>query len=190
MAALDRPSSTSRHLLNRARDGSTRALSALVGRELPRLRRWASGRLPAWARRGVDTADLVQDALIRSLRRLHSFEPQGRGALQAYLRQSVVNAMTDERRRAFRRPVHSGLPVDVAESGPSPLEKLLGEETSARYLAALNQLPETDRLAIVARFEQQRSFEQLGLILGKSPDAARMQVGRALERLTRMMAGG
>jgi RNA polymerase sigma factor (sigma-70 family) len=190
MPTLGPPGVTSRDLLRRAREGSTRALSALVGRELPRLRRWASGRLPAWARRGVDTADLVQDALIRTLRHLHTFEPQGRGALQAYLRQSVVNAMTDERRRAFRRPIHSELSVEVAASAPSPLEELLGHETSARYLAALHKLSETDRLAIVARLEQQRSFEQLGLILGKSPDAARMQVNRALERLTRVMAGG
>lgn len=183
--------STSLALLRRAQAGSRRAISALFARQLPDLRRWARGKLPGWARRGVDTADLVQDAVIRTIRNLHGFEPRGHGALQAYLRQSVLNAVRDEQRRAARRPTESGLHDEHAAASPTPLEEVLGRETSARYRGALARLPEDDQLALVARFEQQRSFEQIALILGRaSPDAARMRVKRALARLAREMAGG
>jgi RNA polymerase sigma-70 factor (ECF subfamily) len=41
---------TSLSLLERAREGDADALNALIARYLPRLQRWAHGRLPAWAR--------------------------------------------------------------------------------------------------------------------------------------------
>src|SRR5688500_19892281 len=49
------------NLLQRARAGDADALDALIGRFLPRLQRWATGRLPGWARDLADTHDLVQE---------------------------------------------------------------------------------------------------------------------------------
>ena len=51
-----------------------------MDRYLPRLSRWASGRLPRWARDLSDTDDLVQDTLIRSVANLGHFEARGEGA--------------------------------------------------------------------------------------------------------------
>ena len=51
-------------LLERAREGDQEALAAIFAREIPLLRRWASGRLPRWVRGTVDTDDLVQDTVI------------------------------------------------------------------------------------------------------------------------------
>ena len=62
------------------------------------LKRWAHGRLPA-AAVAIDTADLVQDAAINVIARLDTFEPRHVGAMQAYLRQSVINRIRDEMRR-------------------------------------------------------------------------------------------
>ena len=42
------------------------ALADLMQRFLPRLRRWASGRLPGPIRDMADTSDLVQDVLLQS----------------------------------------------------------------------------------------------------------------------------
>ena len=78
-------------LLDRARAGDEEALNTLFARHLPTLRRWASGRLPRWARDIADTTDLVQETIIATLRHLDSFEDRGDGALQAYLRQAVIN---------------------------------------------------------------------------------------------------
>ncbi len=104
------------------------------------------------------------------------------------MRQAVTNAIKDEQQRAFRQPPPSALPDQYPSQEPSPLEAALGRETAARYLSALNRLSESDRVAVVARVHQKRSFDQVALILGKSNDAARMQVNRALERLAREMA--
>src|SRR5215208_3378585 len=89
-------------LLARVRNGDRDALDALFSRCLPPLRRWARGRLPAAARGALDTQDLVQDTILNSLRRLDQFESRHEGALQAYLRQAVLNRIRDEARRFGR----------------------------------------------------------------------------------------
>ena len=68
------------------------------------LRRWTHGRLPRWARDVSDTPDLVQDVLLQTFKRLEHFQPQSEVALQAYLRQAVMNRVRDELRRHRRRP--------------------------------------------------------------------------------------
>ena len=92
------------HLIARARTGDQEAVERLFARHLGPLRRWASGRLPKWARDLTDTDDLVQDTLLRTLKRIGEFDPRGAGALQAYLRQAIVNAVREELRKKGRRP--------------------------------------------------------------------------------------
>ncbi len=48
---------------------------------------------------------------------------------------------------------------------------------------ALGELPERDRTAIILRFLDQQPFSEVGRALGVGPDAARMRVERALERV-------
>src|SRR5437867_3528690 len=108
-------------LIIRARGGDRLAVEALLQRSLPRLKRWAHGRLPSAARGHIDTADLIQDAAMNALARLDTFEPQHVGALQAYLRQSVINRIRDEIRKVARRPGKRELPDDLLSSDPSPL---------------------------------------------------------------------
>jgi RNA polymerase sigma factor (sigma-70 family) len=57
------------------------------------------------------------------------------------------------------------------------------DEISPVIDAELSRLPRKDRDAIVLRFFEDRSFAQIGTELGLSEDAARMRVGRSLERL-------
>ena len=79
-------------------------MEELFRRHLGPLQRWARGRLPNWARDLSDTDDLVQDTLLRTFKQLDCFDPRGVGALQAYLRQAIVNRVRDELRRKQRRP--------------------------------------------------------------------------------------
>jgi DNA-directed RNA polymerase specialized sigma24 family protein len=53
------------HLIERARAGDQEAIERLFARHLKPLQRWASGRLPKWARDLADTDDLVQDTLVQ-----------------------------------------------------------------------------------------------------------------------------
>jgi RNA polymerase sigma-70 factor (ECF subfamily) len=175
-------------LLERFKQGDEQAVGMLVERSLPPLKRWARGRLPQWARGLADTQDLVQDAVVRALPRLKTFEARHPGALQAYLRQAITNHIRDEIRKVNNRPVPTELRDSHADVGPSPLEQAIGQEGLERYEAALAKLRSADREAIVARLELQQSYEEVAIALGKpSADAARMAVMRAVKALIKAM---
>lgn len=177
--------------MRRAQAGEPDAFDALYRRYAVPLRRWASGRLPRHARSMVDTEDLVQEVLAQTLQRIGGFDPRHPGALQAYLRRGVLNAIHDELRRSRRAPAAVSLPSAPVPRAttPSPLEEAIGSELLARYDAALARLRESDRQAIVARVELQLSWKEVAAELGKpSVDAAQMALARALCRLAREMA--
>jgi RNA polymerase sigma-70 factor, ECF subfamily len=175
-------------LLARARAGDAQALEALIARYLPRLRRWASGRVPVWARDAGDTEDLVHDTLIDSLKHLDGFDHRGEGALQAYLRQAVLNRVRSQFRRAARRPAAMPIADDLEHGGPSPLEQAIGRQMTDRYEAGLASLAPEERELIIARVEMGYRNAELAAIFEKpSSDAARMAVARALARLAEAM---
>ena len=175
-------------LLAKARAGDRNALDHLFARAIPPLKRWASGRLPRWARGIVDTDDLVQETVINTLARIDVFEYRGDSALQAYLRQAVMNRIRNEIRRAMRHDAPDTLDSGAEDPGLSPLESLLGRETVEAYDAALAQLSDEEREAIIGRVELGLSYEELAAAMGRpSPDAARMAVGRALLKLGRLL---
>ena len=185
-----RPLSATTDLLQRARRGDQEALNDLFRRQLPPLRRWARGRLPKWTRDLRDTEDLVQETLTQTLRHVDDFEPRHEGALQAYLRQALMNRIRDEIRRVARHPTPAGLDDEdgFADAAPSPLEEAIGREAIERYEAALQRLRPEEREVIIARVELQQSYQQIAAAHGKSsPDAARMAVTRALVRLAEEM---
>lgn len=179
---------TSVELLAKVRAGDDEALERLLAHHVPRLRRWATGRLPAWARDRDDTDDLVQETVVRTLKKIGGFTPQHDGALQAYLRQALVNRIRDAVRRADRRPAAVPLDEEMEGHDVSPLEQAIGRESLARYDAALTELRDQDREAIIGRIELGQSYDELASALGKpSGEAARVAVHRALLRLAEVM---
>jgi RNA polymerase sigma-70 factor (ECF subfamily) len=179
-------------LIDRARHGDQEALERLFARHLKPLQRWARGRLPKWARDLADTDDLVQDTLLRTFKRIEDFEPRRVGALQAYLRQAVLNRLRDELRRKGRQPQEPAeLDALEADGSQSPLEEAIGREAVERYERALGRLRPEEREAIIARVEMDYSYEELAEALGKpTPDAARKAAQRALVRLAEEMKRG
>jgi RNA polymerase sigma-70 factor (ECF subfamily) len=178
-------------LVERAKRGDAEALNRLFARFLPALRRWASGRLPRWTRDVMDTDDLVQETVLRSVKRIEAFESRHEGALQAYLRQAVVNRIRDEVRRKKRSPAATELDENQSDGTVSALDLAIGREAVERYEAALARLRPEEREAIIARIEMDGSYREVAQALGKpSADAARMAVSRALLRLAEEMNRG
>ena len=160
----------------------------LFARHIPLLRRWATGRLPHWARDLADTGDLVQATALDAFRSLNKFEVRGDGALQAYLRQALMNRLRNELRRVSRKPVPAVLESGVVDDAQSPLEAAINREQLEKYSAALDQLSAEEREAIISRLEFGLSYTELAALLGKStPDAARKMVARALVKLAEQM---
>jgi RNA polymerase sigma-70 factor (ECF subfamily) len=167
------------------------AVEALLQRCLPSLKRWAHGRLPAAARGSIDTGDLVQEAALHAIQRLDVFEPRHVGAMQAYLRMSVINRIRDEVRRVTRRPAAEALPPEHPADATSPLEAAIQSESYERYRAALELLKHRDREMVVARVEAQWSLSEIAQRFGlRTADAARMAVTRAVRRLSGHMKTG
>jgi RNA polymerase sigma factor (sigma-70 family) len=171
-------------LILRARDGDVEACNELCARYLPRLRRWAHGRLPSWAREHLDTEDIVQDTLMQSVRQLPAFTPQHERAFCAYVSQALRNRLRDAMRRATTRPPGQALPIDLQAREPSPLEQAVGGQMLVRYDAALQRLSDRDRELILARVELGLGYEEIaGLLELTSIPSARVAVSRALVRL-------
>ena len=176
-------------LVVRARAGDRLAVEALLQRCLPGLTRWAHGKLPMAARGAIDTADLVQEATLHALGRLDAFEPRHVGAMQAYLRQSVINRIRDEVRRVTRRPTVVELPEEHPSDVTTPLEFAIKAESYERYKQALGSLKPRDREMVVARVEVQWSLVEIAERFGmRTVGAARMAVSRALRRLSSRMS--
>jgi RNA polymerase sigma-70 factor, ECF subfamily len=138
----------------------------------------------------ADTDDLVQETLAQTFKKIDGFEPRRVGALQAYLRQAVLNRIRDELRRKRRRPDMSELDALERDRGDSPLEQAIGREAEDRYESALTRLRPDEREAIIARLEMGYTYEELAEALGKpTPDAARKAAQRALARLAEETKG-
>ena len=175
-------------LLRRARTGDREALDRLFTRHLAPLQRWASGRLPRGARDLADTDDLVQDTLLRTLKSMDGFEPRRVGALQAYLRQAILNRVRDEFRHKQRRPDQTGIDDLQIGGGESPLEEAIGRQAVESYEQALARLRPEEREAIIGRVELGMSYADLADALGKpTTEAARKAAKRALLRLAEEM---
>ena len=125
-------------LVRRARTGDTAAENELCVRYLPRLQRWAHGRLPAWARGALDTHDLVQDTFIQVLRRIGEFEPRHEGAFHGL---SAPGADEPRPRRNPARDTGMRRRSRSIPRMPAPIRrrsrKPSGSETLERYESAL-----------------------------------------------------
>jgi RNA polymerase sigma factor (sigma-70 family) len=190
-SAMARPQPpTSWTLLARARLGDADALGDLLGRVLPALRRWARGRLPRWARAAADTPDLIQDAVLRTIRQLDTIELRGRDALAAYLMAAVRNRIRDEHRRLSVRGPSFELRDTIADPGASPFDEAAAGIRERRYREALDGLTPGERELIVGHVELGYTHAQLGCMTGRSANAARMALGRAIRRLAERMGDG
>jgi RNA polymerase sigma factor (sigma-70 family) len=175
-------------LLHQAKQGNAAALGALMTRYLPRLHRWATGRLPMHARSLMDTGDLVQETLLKAIQSLDDFEVRGPGGFQAYMRQAIQNRMLDQVRWAKRRAGSEEISENLVDRGPSPLEKAIGADLFERYEKARARLEPDEQLFLHLRIELDFSYEEIAAIMDRpSRDAARMGVQRSIRKLAEIM---
>lgn len=175
-------------LVRALQGGDEHARERLFRRCLPLLRRWAHGRLPRRARDLADTDDLVQISLVRALNNMNRFDAARPGALLAYLRTILLNAVREELRRSDRRGADRHGDAETADAGPSVLEQAIGQETLDAYERALETLTEKQRNAVILRLEFDLTYPEIAVELeAGSSDAARMLVVRGLAELTRRM---
>jgi len=175
-------------LVVRAQSGDAQALNQVLKRYLPRLKRWASGRLPWGLRTMLDTNDLVQEALIKALPHIATLEIRTDRALQFYLQRAVKNRIIDLKKRAGIRPAREELSENIEAAGASPQDAAAAVEAFEQFQRALASLKKDERRAIMLRIELDLGYDELATQLGKpTADAARVAVSRAIVRLAQRM---
>lgn len=100
--------------------------------------------------------------------------------VRAYLFAIARNVFLQGLRRRRREA-----PLEDAHADPAPPPDATHEVTDelSRALAALAELPEVDRTALLLRADETLSYEDIASILGLTPVAARVRVHRARARL-------
>ncbi|MCB1560203.1 MAG: sigma-70 family RNA polymerase sigma factor [Xanthomonadales bacterium] len=186
--AMSQPLESTATLLAHVRAGDEGARERLCATYLPMLRRWASGRLPAQARDLAETDDMVQITLMRALNRIDEFQPRHEGAFLAYLRQIMLNNIRAEIRRVASLPPRSELVQEPPANAPELADQMAQLQLMEQYEAALEQLGESQREAVMLRVEFGFSYAEIAQALNiPSANAARMCVCRALEKLAALM---
>jgi RNA polymerase sigma-70 factor, ECF subfamily len=157
---------------------------------LPFLQRWARGRLPPYARRRMDSSDLVQDAMVQALRRAGELDQLSAKSLRLYLQTCILNRIRDEIRRASRGEVRNGPLPATTDGRPDPLDDAIESEERRRYREALLRLANEDRVLLVGRIELGLSYDDLALVTRRpTAEATRAAARRAALRLARTMGG-
>jgi len=166
-------------------DGTSTLSPESLHRHYPFLRRVARQHLPA-ANADLDPDDVVQDVVVRVLRRWPALRFADDRALAGYLHRAVVNRARDVRRLG---PRWSTIDLDVLCSPrQSALDGLVADEWRQRAAHALRLLRAGDRRVVVGRVLESLSFAELAARTGHpSADAARKATARALHRLRQQL---
>lgn len=171
---------TTLYLLNRIRAGDDQARAELIQRIGPLLQRFARGRIPSLLRHEQDTADLLQSTWLRVLDKLEGIRTDAPGDFFSYLRTVLLNALREALRRHQRSPVS-------AHAGDGEAEQMTAENVAAddwvAYEHALARLPQEQRVLLQMRFEFGMSFVEIANEFDEKPDAIRMRVNRAVQRI-------
>jgi RNA polymerase sigma-70 factor, ECF subfamily len=148
-------------------------------------------------------SDLVQETLVDAVGHFDRFNGTSEGALRAWLRQLLLHNVADFGRhyrdtdkRQIDREVRlevgdSSLPLgdQLAADTLSPSHHAMEDEQAQAIQRALEQLPEDYRKVIRLRYQEDKSFEEIGCEMQLTPNAARKLWARAVKRLQQESEG-
>lgn len=183
MADLDDPDDD---LLVRLARDEPQAARDLVARKLPRLLALAQRLLGQRA----EAEDVAQEAFLRVWKQAPHWR-RGQARFDTWLHRVVLNLCYDRLRgaRAAHEQSVDELP-DVADSAPSPEQRLSHAQGSARVEAALAGLPARQREALVLQYYQQLPQAEAAALMEISEDALESLLRRARKNLqSRLLEG-
>jgi RNA polymerase sigma-70 factor, ECF subfamily len=135
------------------------------------------------ARGSPDADDLAQDALLRAVRAIRSYDP-ARGTPEAWLWRIVVNAARDSARRRDRaRNLIERLTFAAPRESESVEATVLANLRDADLHAQLRHLSHRDRMLLALRYGAGLDTAEVGAAVGLTPDSAGKAIRRALARL-------
>ncbi len=146
----------------------------------------------------LDASDVVQQALLEAHRQRSNFRGGCEAEMAAWLRQILAGVLVDGQRaqRRAKRDVTRERSLDaaleqsslhigswLAAPQSSPSAQAQRHEDAIRLAAALATLPQAQREALVLRYYQGQSIEDISARLGRSPAAVAGLLKRGLKHL-------
>lgn len=153
--------------------------------------RWIAAAAGPFRRRlAADWSDLLQEARLEVLQLLRRSSWRGEARLKTYVWRVVAHTCLDALRRLDRRPVHELADPDgtLRSSEPSPLERVLEQDSTRRLLAALELLPAECR-ELWRRILKGSSYGEISRELGVSEGALRVRAHRCRKRAVEALGG-
>jgi RNA polymerase sigma-70 factor, ECF subfamily len=132
--------------------------------------------------------DLAQETFVKAFRNLAAFDTTRR--LSSWLLRIAHNTGID----ALRKSRPPAVEIDAGGPAAEPAAPPAADPVERRALgqalkAALAQLRSDYRTAVILRYEDGLSFQDIGQVLGMPEATARSHVHRARKELARLMAG-
>ncbi len=134
--------------------------------------------------------DLTSQVFLRALAGLPSFHEHAdppESSFKVWLFQIARHALSNERRRARRRPE---APLDLAAgvaSGEDVLRAVATRDELARAWRAIDALPADRRRVLVLRFVHEMSAREIGAVLDRSEGAVRVLIHRAVRSVAEQL---
>jgi RNA polymerase sigma-70 factor (ECF subfamily) len=180
-----------------ARTGSREALGQVLQGCREYLLLLANQELAPELRAKGGASDLVQQTFLEAQLGFARFHGESEAELLAWLRRLLLNNLADFS-RSYRRtgkrhadrevPLQADSSTEGAAAGltadtPSPSGQAVAHEQDEALERAMARLPEDYRRVLIWRYQEERSFEEIGKQLQRTPNAARKLWLRAVERL-------
>jgi RNA polymerase sigma factor (sigma-70 family) len=154
------------------------------GAPIPDFDTFVSARWAAWhrlayliTRNNEDAADAVQNALMGLFPRWEKVAAGGNP--EAYVRRSIANAHVSSWRKTSRTAPSDNMEIWA----PAVADRSEAVANSAFAMELCDKLPERQRRAVILRFYEDLSYEQIAEITGGNAAAARALVSHALKSM-------
>jgi len=131
--------------------------------------------------------DIAQDTFVKLLSSIQQF--RGDSSFESWLYRMVVNSCLDyhRRRRRFLPLMDDALDV-FRSSKEGALSEMLREEQAERVQMVVAQLPEDQRIVVVLRYTEGRSYEEIADLLGCRRGTVASRLNRAHKALERRLS--
>jgi RNA polymerase sigma-70 factor, ECF subfamily len=166
-------------LIARARTGDRAAQDELSRIHLPMLR----GFLRRYAKNGEEH-DLAHKALLRAFERLESF--RGESGFRSWLMQLAKNVALNELRTVQPGTgMLASRELEEADLITRSLctDRLVAREAKGRIARALSELPEKQQACVRLRIIEERSFAEIGELLGCSEETAKVNYHHGIKKV-------
>jgi len=173
-----------RYLVWRLKQGSPRALCRIYSRYENDLLTLAASLLG----RADQAEDVLQDVFLKFIESIDTFELTS--SLKGYLATCVANRARDYLRKDRR---HAGESLETAQSAESrqhgPLQAAIVDEQRQRVIAALAELPDEQREAVLLHLQAGLKFREIAHAQGISAKTAWSRYRYGLDRLRSRLNG-